>query len=111
MKKRRVTDDQARLLAIKLIETALSNEMEFGSQIIPPDMRKELWYFKDVLPPNWADGQTSDQSWNQLWESMRLQLLIIMHGLDREALRVRIANPDFTYFTLFPVAGKSVKVP
>lgn len=103
-KKRRITPDQARLLAIRLVQQALANELEFGTEIIPNETRKELWYFREALPPNWSDGNTSDTSWDLLWAEMQLQLINILKGLDREAVRITLENPELRYTVQFPLS-------
>lgn len=103
-KKRRITVDQARLLAITYIQQALANEVEFGSQIIPDDTRQELFYFRQHLPEKWLDGNTSDKSWDQVWEAMTVELMTILKGLDREAVRVKVENPEFRYTVQYPLS-------
>jgi len=108
-KKRRVTVEQARLLAIAFIEKALANEQEFGAQIIPDDMPKPVFYLKDHLPENWSDGNTSERSWNLVWLEVTLQLVTILKGLDKEAVRIRLENPDFRYNVQYPLSNGVAK--
>lgn len=103
-KKRRITSEQARLLAIRMVQKAIENELEFGTQIIPDSIREEVWYFGDTLPPNWTDGQTSVKSWDQVWEAMTVELMTILKGLDREAVRIRLENPEFKYTVQYPLS-------
>jgi len=111
-KKRRVTPDQARLLAIRYIQQAIANEAEFGSQIIPAETRPEQYYYGSTLPERWTDGQTSNASWNALAEIVSVELMVILKGLDREAVRVTLENPEFRYTVKYPltngVAAKTV---
>lgn len=104
-KKRRVSQEQARLLAIAFIQRALENEEEFGSQVIPDDMPKPMWYLRYVLPENWTDGNTSEKSWHLLWLEVTLQLVTILKGLDKEAVRIRLENPDFRYSVQYPLSN------
>jgi hypothetical protein len=108
-KKRRITPDQARLLAIKLIMDAVDNQLDNAKDGLVADSLKEIiltWY-DDMLPTKW-DAETSDKSWNQLWEEMRFQLVVILKGLDREAVRIRLENPDFTYKVQYPLSNNGI---
>lgn len=92
-KKRRVTRDQARLLAIAFIQRVVAVELVSGETMQPDDMRTA--YFRDHLPEKWYDGQTSDQSWEHIWDETRIQLLNLVDCLVEEAKRVQRENPGF----------------
>lgn len=85
-KKRRITDDQARLLAITIIQQAVTNLGRLGAN-----------YLGDVLPVKWQDGQTSEPSWDHVQLETHVQLAKIMKCLDEEARSVMAENPDFRY--------------
>ena|SRR5215467_2795047 len=108
-KKRRITPDQARLFAITLIQQALQNEMEFGTEVIPSEMNRPEYYFHDYIPENWMDGDTSQKSWDLLWDEMQLELLNILKGLDREAVRIKVLNPALRYTVQYPLSNNGVK--
>jgi hypothetical protein len=54
-------------------------------------------YFGDILPARWGDGQTSDQSWEHVWEEAEIQLLLIADSFQTEVKRICKENPDFRY--------------
>jgi hypothetical protein len=101
-KKRRVTINQARLLAIRYIQQALVNKKQDDEHD-----KKVLWntalikieeeVFKDILPEKWYDGNTSEQSWEHVWIEMHIQLENIVGCLSEEAQRIQQENPDFQH--------------
>lgn len=95
-KKRRVTDDQARMLAIYVIMRAIDKEAD---GYISPLSDQELGtsYFRDLLPKKWLDGQTSEQSWAAIRLEMDVQLAKITECLDEEAKSIVGQNPEFRY--------------
>jgi len=58
------------------------------------DKVKEL--FENNLPPKWWDGQTSDQSWEHVWEEVRIQIENFVEFFTSEAKHVAADNPDFS---------------
>jgi len=85
-KKRRITDDQARLLAITIIQQAVTNLGRLGAN-----------YLGDVLPVKWQDGQTSEPSWDHVQLETHVQLQKIMDCFNEEAKRIVQENQDFRY--------------
>lgn len=100
-KKRRITTDQARLLAIFVIQQAVNREMD---GYLVPLSSEELGtrYFDEILPKKWQDGQTSEKSWEAMELDMDVQLDCILKGLEQEAQRIMAENPDFRYFDAVP---------
>ncbi len=107
-KKRRVTVEQARLLAIWLIQKAVDREQEEFLNVLGAEEIGKLIY-DTVLPEQWQDGQTSERSWNLLWLEVTLQLTTILKGLDKEAVRIRLENPDFRYNVQYPLSNGVAK--
>jgi hypothetical protein len=106
-KKRRVTADQARLLAIQYILDAVQTQRENEQDGLVADVREEAieQYWKKNLPANWFDGQTSMKSWGQLWNEVDFQLHVILKGLDREAVRVSVEDPAMKYKIQYPLSN------
>lgn len=94
-KKRRVTTDQARFLAITFIDRVMKVELATGpgTVISPHDMA--IAYLKDHLPEKWFDEQTSEASWEHVWQETRIQLENILECFREEAKRVSQENPGF----------------
>jgi hypothetical protein len=94
-KKRRITNDQARFLAIHLINEMVSNGVNPN-----PGKRStiETWQldaFTRVLPEKWSDGNTSEQSWDHVWLESSAWVNKIMACLLEEAERIQAENPEF----------------
>jgi hypothetical protein len=92
-KKRRVTTEQAKFLALVLIQRVVVMELLSGATMRPDDMRTA--YFRDHLPEKWYDGQTSDQSWEHVWDEMRIQLGLLLDCFAEEATRLSKENQGF----------------
>jgi hypothetical protein len=96
VKKRRITEDQARFLAISLINRVV-NSVETGTKPAHPDEPRE-WvtaFFRNNLPEKWFDDQTSDQSWEHAWIEIMRQITIIIICLTEEQERILKENPTF----------------
>jgi hypothetical protein len=96
-KKRRVTVDQARMLAISIINLGVTAELEERVYVLAPE-ELGMIYLKGNIPDRWNDGQTSDQSWDSLKEEIRIQLENIIDCLNEEARRIQKKNPEFHYY-------------
>jgi hypothetical protein len=94
-KKRRVTDDQARLLAISFINRVMMAELLTGPGTSSTPRDWMAAYFKNNLPEKWWDGETSDQSWELTWLETRVQFQKLMNCLLDEAKRVSKENQGF----------------
>ena len=115
-KKRRVTQDQGRLLAIGFLRDVLSSELATGPGTANSPHDMAVAYFMGYLPEKWADGETSNASWDQLWEEFNIQLGWITDALNGEAMRLAKENPGFNYIIVkakYPgeIARKSVRTP
>lgn len=97
-KKRRITDDQARFLAISLINRVVSTQINVhpGQQGLDP-LAWEFLAIQQKLPEKWMDGQTSDQSWDHVWLETMSQLIKIMICLAEEADNIHAQNPEFRH--------------
>jgi hypothetical protein len=103
VKKRRITDEQARLLAISFINRVVSTEL--GDVLKKPVAPYEGWkqdHLRDTLPEKWNDGQTSAESWDQIWQETRYQLAKIMLCLAEEGEAVEKSNPAFRFYGTEP---------
>jgi hypothetical protein len=95
-KKRRVTTEQAKFLAILMIRDMSINiwtRIKSDEQASSHD--KAIAVFEGYLPEKWFDGQTSDQSWEHVWDEARIQYDNIMDCLIKEAKHVQQENPGF----------------
>jgi hypothetical protein len=95
-KKRRITTGQARMLAIVMIRDMSENiwvGIKSDDQVAIHD--KAIAVFEGYLPEKWFDGQTSDQSWDHVWDEARIQYGNIMDCLVEEAKRLTKENPGF----------------
>jgi hypothetical protein len=98
VKKRRVTDDQARLLAIGFMRDIICSELATGPGTSNSSHDMAIAYFMAYLPEKWFDEQTSDQSWDHVWLEMNVQLEAIFDALNGEAMRTAQDNPGFQYW-------------
>lgn len=96
-KKRRITKNQAQILAIRYIQVALNREAIHAMDNTPSSYGKCFEYFGDVLPLKWADGQTSAQSWDHVWEETEIQLTNILECFDDMAKQLQKDNTEFRY--------------
>ena len=92
-KKRRVTTEQAWMLAVSLLCSITENWYSSGYHEDVQNIVQSL--FKDTLPEKWFDGQTSDQSWEHIMSETNIQVDNIMKCLVAEAQKLRKDNPDF----------------
>jgi hypothetical protein len=94
-KKRRITNDQARFLAIHLINEMVSNGVNPNPRKRPPLETWQLDAFRKALPEKWNDGNTSEQSWDHVWLESSTWIAKIMGCLLEEAKQIQAENPEF----------------
>jgi hypothetical protein len=92
-KKRRITTEQAWILAVTLLCRTMESSQNSGANEEVQSTVQRL--FKDTLPEKWFDGQTSDQSWEHVMAETNIQVDNIMRCLVDEAKKLRKDNPDF----------------
>lgn len=92
-KKRRVTTDQAWMLAVSMLCRTMDSWYSSGNHEDAQSIVQSL--FKDHLPEKWFDGQTSDQSWQHVMEETNIQVMNIVDCLSKEARKVQAENPGF----------------
>lgn len=96
-KKRRITQNQARFLAIRYIQVAVIDQNLETNKSSPNNQAWAFDNFGDLMPARWGDGQTSDQSWEHVWDEVHIQMENIMGCLAEEAQRILKENPEFRY--------------
>ena len=98
------------MLAIALLRDVLAAEMATGPGTSNAPRDWAIAYFAPYLPEKWFDDQTSDQSWEHVWQETQIQLENIVDCLVKEAFRIAKANPTFS-FTNVKMAHGSVSTP
>jgi len=88
------------MLAIGFMRDVVAAELATGPGTVDSSRDMGIAYFKAYLPEKWFDEQTSDKSWDQVWEEMNIQLEIIFDALNGEAMRIARDNTGFRYLVV-----------